>query len=26
MPLDLEANKQNAIGFYRIAYLGNPMY
>jgi predicted SnoaL-like aldol condensation-catalyzing enzyme len=24
MPQDLEANKQNAIAFYRTAYLGDP--
>ena len=24
MPHDLEANKQNAIDFYRMAYLGDP--
>lgn len=24
MPYDLQANKQNAIDFYRTAYLGNP--
>ena len=24
MPQDLEANKQNAINFYRTAYLGDP--
>ncbi len=24
MPDKLEANKQNAIAFYRTAYLGNP--
>ena len=25
MQQDLEANKQNAIAFYRMAYLGNPI-
>lgn len=24
MPVDLEANKENAIAFYRTAYLGDP--